>query len=243
LENIKRPNEEMKVRINIYRGEHAFGKNNSDVNIVIDVIRAFSLAHCALNRGAKKIHLVNNTEEAFSLKRKAPDIILTGEIGGYPIAGFDVDNSPSSLYRFNLKNKTLVQKTTNGVKAVLKCLQASYVFVTGFTCARSTAIHINNLIKSKDIRTINIITSHPSGDDDFACAEFIKAIILNQKHLSADKVSERIINSEAAKKFFNPNNDVFKEDDIKYCATEISSDFTMQVDASDSPPSIRKVAL
>jgi 2-phosphosulfolactate phosphatase len=229
--------------IKIYRGEQGVEEKTSDVNIIIDVIRAFSLSHLAFLYGAKKIHLVKTVEEAFILKNEAPQFILTGEINGYPIDGFDMDNSPANLRDFDIRGKTLVQRTTNGVKAVLKCLQASYIFVTGFTCAKNTALHVKKLIETKNVKTVNIITSHPTGDDDFSCAEYIKTLILNQKGLSADKVSERIKNSEAAKKFFAPNNDIFNEDDIRICSTEIPTDFTMQIDTSDSPPSIRTVTL
>src|SRR5665647_2342174 len=91
----------------------------ADINIVIDVIRAFTVSHVAFRKGARAIFLVNTVDEAFALKAQHPDYLLAGEIAGLPIAGFDLDNSPYTVSMADVENKTLVQKTTHGVKATL----------------------------------------------------------------------------------------------------------------------------
>lgn len=48
----------------------------SDIHIVIDVIRAFTVAHYAFLNGAKKILLVQTAEEALKLKESHPDYLL-----------------------------------------------------------------------------------------------------------------------------------------------------------------------
>ena len=56
------------------------GLPRAQVNIVIDVIRAFTVAHYAFQRGAQKILMACNVEEALSLKQQNPKFLLCGEI-------------------------------------------------------------------------------------------------------------------------------------------------------------------
>ena len=73
------------------------------VVIVIDVIRAFTVAAYALAGGASRLWLVRTTDEAFALRQRAPQALLAGEIGGRLIPGFDYNNSPSLMAAGNIK--------------------------------------------------------------------------------------------------------------------------------------------
>src|SRR5690606_22437639 len=113
-----------------------------------------------------------------------PEFILAGEIQGLPIAGFDLDNSPVRLQNADLRGKFLIQKTTNGVKATLNSLNADHIFVTGFTNARTTAEFIRKKLLSEDTTmSIHLIASHPSGNDDLACAQYISGILQNSNRI------------------------------------------------------------
>ncbi|WP_413769809.1 2-phosphosulfolactate phosphatase, partial [Vibrio vulnificus] len=48
------------------------------------------------------------------------------------MSGFDLDNSPKRMAGQNMTDKSLIQKTTNGVTAALGALNAKHLFVTGF---------------------------------------------------------------------------------------------------------------
>lgn len=223
--------------INLIRGSQPANKKG-DVNIIIDVIRAFTVSHLAFHQGVKKIYLVKETEEAFRLKKYNPNYLLFGEINGLPIAGFDGDNSPANLKKMDLRERVLVQRTTNGVACVLNNLDAKYVLVTGYGCAISTAEFVENLVSHQDIKAINIIASNPKGDEDFACAEYIRDLILGSKPVDIEEVKARIVNSYAAKKFFDENNPSFNQEDIHACLEEIDTTFTMRVDTSSTNPAI-----
>src|SRR5713101_6748950 len=83
------------------------------VVIVIDVIRAFSVAAYAFARGARGLWLVRAVEEAFALREREPEVLLSGthpkndkqaqrallagEVGGRLIPGFDLNNSPARM--------------------------------------------------------------------------------------------------------------------------------------------------
>jgi 2-phosphosulfolactate phosphatase len=64
------------------------------VVIVIDVIRAFSVAAYAFTGGAQAIWLVRTVEEAQAMRQREPQALLAGEVGGRLISGFDFNNSP-----------------------------------------------------------------------------------------------------------------------------------------------------
>ncbi|OCA88135.1 2-phosphosulfolactate phosphatase [Bacillus sp. FJAT-27225] len=226
------------MKVNIFQG-HSPDLPHSTANIVIDVIRAFTVAHYAFERGAKEILLVGTTDEAFRLKRTNPDYLLAGEIGGLPIEGFDFDNSPKKMSEANVAGKTLVQKTTNGVRATLNALDAEAVFVTGYSNAKKTAQVVRELCGPDSI--VNIIASHPEGDDDLACAEYIKAILLGDESARSEVVVERIKGCKQAEKFFEPAMREFDEEDISFCVKELASDFVMYVDCTRGLPRIVRV--
>jgi 2-phosphosulfolactate phosphatase len=227
--------------ITIYKG-NSHSLDSSDINIVIDVIRAFTVAHYAFIKGAKQILLAKTKDEAYSIKQENPDFLLAGEEHGIGIEGFDFDNSPKRINEERLCGKTLVQKTTNGVKATLNSLNTKHLFVTGYSNAKTTAFFVNKIIQMtpKNL-TINIIASHPTGDDDLACAEYIQGLIQGENILTHTEVEQRIKNAHVAQKFFNPNNEDFHVDDIFFCTRAQNSDFVMKVNQSKQIPTIERI--
>lgn len=229
------------MQIKIFQG-HSHELGRSHFNVVIDVIRAFTVAHYAFVCGAREILLADSTAKAFSLRNRYPEYILAGEEKGVAIEGFDLDNSPQSLGGLDLNGKTLVQKTTNGVRAALNSLDAGQVLVTGFSNARTTAEYLLKSCSSLET-AISLIASHPDGDDDLACAEYIKGILEKTGFPSADAVSKRIQQSRAAEKFYDKTQPEFQEEDIDICAKELPSDFVMAINKDRRIPTIEKVKL
>ncbi|KAF1680244.1 MULTISPECIES: 2-phosphosulfolactate phosphatase [Bacillus] len=226
--------------ITIYQGHHHL-LAPADINIVIDVIRAFTVAHYAFIGGAKEILLAGTREEAFALKETYRDYVLTGEEKGVGISGFDVDNSPKRMAVQDMAGKRLIQKTTNGVTAALGALNAKHLFVTGFSNAKTTAEHVKTLAAADCV--INIVASHPSGDDDAACAEYMKAIIEGTNEVTAAEAIERIKRSSVAEKFFDRSQPLFDPEDISYCTKELPGDFVMKVKQDREVPTIERVRI
>jgi len=212
----------------------------ADINIVIDVIRAFTVAHVAFLRGVREILLVNSVEEAMALKAGDPGLLLAGEIKGLGIPGFDLDNSPYRVAQAELEGRTLVQRTTNGVKATLAALAARHVFVAGYSSALDTARHVRHLLVRDGLRTVNVIASHAQDDDDLACAEYIRDQILGLDQLRAEDVVERIRRSRPAAKFLAEPPGDFEPRDLDACVRVVPSGFVMEVDRLGKVPSIRR---
>ncbi|MBW4840149.1 MAG: 2-phosphosulfolactate phosphatase [Paenibacillaceae bacterium] len=214
---------------------------DAEVHVVIDVIRAFTVAHYAFIRGAERIILAGSLEEAFRFKQNHPESLLAGEISGLPIPGFDLDNSPARIAQTDLAGKTLIQKTTNGVEATLNSLNAKHIFVTGFSNAATTAAWIKNrLMGSGPELSLHLIASHPTGDDDLACAEYIAGILSGDSRPTAAQTLERIRASAAAAKFFDPEQPAFLPEDMELCLRERSTEFVMKVAIRGGIPVIER---
>ncbi len=231
------------ISVNIYQGNNSL--EYSDINVVIDVIRAFTVSHHAFLNKAKEIILTNSEEEALFLKKNNELVILAGEVKGFKIDSFDFGNSPYDMTINDIKEKILVQKTTNGVKVALNSLDTDNLFVTGYSNAFTTSKHILKLIQQieKQNIKINIIASHPSGDDDLACALYMKKLILNDfkslKSLEEETVY-RIVNSEAAHKFYDIGNEDFSILDISLCCVKKHSDFVMKATKENNQIKVKK---
>ncbi|MGG3504501.1 2-phosphosulfolactate phosphatase [Paenibacillus lautus] len=225
--------------IRIIQGHH-HTLEASHINVVIDVIRAFTVAHYAFINGVQGIILAGTLDDALRLKKIYPDLLLAGEIKGLPIPGFELDNSPVRLHNLDLREKFLIQKTTNGVTATLNALSTEHLFVTGFTNARTTAEFIKRNLLKEDNMMINLIASHPSGDDDLACAQYISEILQDTNRISAEETIERIRKSEAAEKFYDNEKPEFLQEDISFCIQELPSDFVMKVNLNKSNPLIER---
>jgi 2-phosphosulfolactate phosphatase len=116
------------------------------VAVIIDVFRAFTCAPLLFSFGIQKSILVSTPEEAFVLKEKNSELLLIGEVGGIPIDGFDLGNSPSEILKKGtvfFDGKTVVQRTSSGVQGVLTALDvADEVLPASYALAKSTARYI-----------------------------------------------------------------------------------------------------
>ncbi len=107
------------------------------VAVVVDVMRAFTVAAWAFGQGAEKIVLAESLDDALALKARHPDWVTLKD--GPPAPGFDMVNSPGMLRSVDLGGRTVVQKTTAGTVGALAVKEASLVLCAGFVVAEATA--------------------------------------------------------------------------------------------------------
>ena len=100
--------------------------------LVVDVLRASTSLITALAHDAREVVPVGEVEEARRLAAARPGVLLAGERGGDPPAGFDLGNSPLEFTRDRVKGRTLVFTTSNGTRALLAARAAAAVGVAGF---------------------------------------------------------------------------------------------------------------
>jgi 2-phosphosulfolactate phosphatase len=90
------------------------------VVVVIDVIRAFTTAAVAFERGAAGIVCVGSAGAGRDLRRRWPDRLLMGESGGLKPADFDFGNSPFEISAADLHGRRLIQATSNGTRGLVR---------------------------------------------------------------------------------------------------------------------------
>jgi 2-phosphosulfolactate phosphatase len=145
----------------------------------VDVVRAFTTAAFAFEAGAVKILLAGSVEEALALRDRHPGALVMGELGGMPVEGFDLWNSPAQLVGMDLRGKTLVQRTSAGTQGIVRSTGAERLFAASFVVAGATA----KAIRSAEAGEVTFVITgeHPgdprSGVEDRACAEYIAALM------------------------------------------------------------------
>ena len=139
------------------------------VAVVVDVMRAFTVAAWAFAQGAEKIVLAGSLDEALALKARHPDWVALKD--GPPAPGFDLVNSPGLLRSADLGGCTVVQKTTAGTVGALAVKDASLVLCAGFVVAEATA----RLLRARRCDSVTFVVTGEDGraDEDLACAQYI----------------------------------------------------------------------
>lgn len=165
--------------------------------VVIDVLRAFTTAAYAFGAGAEELQLVSTVEEALSLKAQNPSLILTGELKGQIIPGFDYGNSPYEIAKADLRGKKLVQRTSAGTQGVVLCRNAETMLTASFAVAEAT---LKAILKADPPKITFIITGTnwgSSADEDLALADYLEERIRGKK-VDPHPYLKRVVESEDA---------------------------------------------
>ncbi len=173
------------------------GTSACGVVVVIDVIRAFTTAAFAFSKGAEKIVLVKEVQDAFNLHKVNPEWKLMGEEGGgYPIDGFHFSNSPAEIEAHDLTGKTLVQRTSSGTQGVVSCAHAGKMLISSFVVANGTLKRIREM--QPDDVTFVITGETCGGEEDYALADYLEASLLGKNPDPAHYL-DRVLESKSAK--------------------------------------------
>ena len=145
--------------------------------IIIDVYRAFTTAAVALSRGADKIILVAEIEEALKLRERGLGELCIGEVGGMRPDGFDLGNSPYEMSRADVKGMTLIQSTRAGTVGVSTARGADKIYAGSLVVAGATA---NAVLRHKP-DVVSIVAMGSEGvertDEDEQCALYMRNLV------------------------------------------------------------------
>lgn len=196
--------------------------------VVIDVIRAFTNAAFAFSRGAKEIYPVSTVEEALKLKAKIPNAPACGEVGGLPPEGFDFGNSPTQTQTMDLAGCVLVQRTGAGTQGIVRSVNADIMLAASLVVASATVRYIRNLRADRVTFVITGQFDEGRGDEDFACAEYLEALLRGEQPDRAPYI-DRVYKSRDALFHLDPNLPEFPKSDLDYCTDIDAFDFSMSV--------------
>ena len=158
--------------------------------VIVDVFRAFTTAAFCIAAGARDIVLVADHETALAMKAADQTLFLTGEIGGRPIPGFDVGNSPSAIDGLDLTGRRVVQRTSAGTQGVVAASGADEILLGSLVVAGATVRYLLSRPGDVTIVAMGHRAEEPS-DEDEAGAELLGAL------LRAERAPLRAIRLEA----------------------------------------------
>ncbi|MEU9669637.1 2-phosphosulfolactate phosphatase [Streptomyces bobili] len=182
------------------------------VAVVVDVMRAFTVAAWAFAQGAEKIVLAESLDEALALKARHPDWMALKD--GPPAPGFDTVNSPGLLRTIDVGGRTVVQKTTAGTVGALAVKESSLVLCASFVVAEATA----RLLRTRVSDSVAFVVTGEEGraDEDLACAQYI-ARRVTETETDAAAFLRRAADSRAAAELAEGVRQGVHPDDVALC--------------------------
>ena len=139
----------------------------SDVAVVVDVLRAFTVAPWCLARGADRHLLAPSLEAAVSAGERHSEALLLKD--GAPDARFALPNAPGVLATADLSRRTIIQKTGNGTRGAHAARGARTVLCASFVTAGATT----EFLRARPGREVTFVVTE--GDEDVALAEYVIA--------------------------------------------------------------------
>jgi 2-phosphosulfolactate phosphatase len=153
--------------------------------VVIDVIRAFTTAAVAFERGATEIACAPSLDVARDLRRRHPDRPLVGEAGGLRPADFDFGNSPAELSAARLGGRSLIQATSNGTLGLARCPDPAALLAASARNAGATA----SWIAGHHAGAPWTILCTGRTAEDWACARHLAGLLDGSAPARADLVA------------------------------------------------------
>ena len=201
-------------------------KSVSGAAVVIDVMRAYTVAAWAMHLGASRMILVDDLEEALKLKSRIPGSLALKD--GAQAEGFDLYNSPADLQDVDIRGKTIVQRTTAGTIGAVAVRHCKPLICTGFVCASAVARRIRDL--APDELTYVVTGEEGTADEDLSCAEFIDALVRDPRTEPAPYI-RRASESKAAvdiRQAASAGETGINPRDVEMCLDVDRFDFTLE---------------
>ncbi len=196
--------------------------------IIIDVFRAFTTAAVAFSRGAEKIVLVAEVEEALELRRQGAGELCMGEVAGMRPQGFDFGNSPYELSLADVRGKTLVQSTRAGTVGVDAARNAEEIYAASLVIAEATA----RAVLRRKPRLVTIVAMGAEGkvraDEDEQCALYIRNLLQGRRP-DHDAVRKLVLAGAEAQKYGDPARPHFHPKDRELALQIDSIPFAIRV--------------
>lgn len=211
--------------VRIEAGE-AGARRAEGVAVVIDVFRAFTVSACALAGGARECLLVRTVEEALKLARDIPGAVVSAEVGGRPVAGIPISNSPTLIAATDLRDRVLVQRSSAGTQAAAAAAEsAQRVLAASLVVASATARRLQEL--RPPVVTL-VASGEPDHLEDLECAGLLRRLV-QQEEPQAGGALARIRESERYRALASGAVPGFPSTDLDLALDVDRFDFAMEV--------------
>ncbi len=219
----------MAASMRILRKSLLAGANQAEgLVVIIDVMRAFTSAAFMMHLGAHKIILLAEPEAVLELKRDK-GYLAVGEVGGQPVPGCDLGNSPSHILaagRDLFAGRVVALRTSAGVTGAIAAARraspdgqsASGLILGSYITARATARYIHQLSPAPEVVSLVAMGNGGIQDtpDDEACADYLEHLLTGRAydHVAALR---RVVEHECTQKFLRADQAHFPPADPVYC--------------------------
>lgn len=208
--------------------------------IIIDVFRAFTTAAIAFDRGASRITLVAEIEEALELQQKGIGDVLMGEVDGKRPEGFDYGNSPYEVSQVYFTGKSVVQSTRAGTVGVAAAGHAESIYLGSFAVADAT---VKAILRDQP-SVVSIIGMGNQGrsraDEDEHCALYLRNL-LEGRNPDPDAVRALVMAGGDTQKFFDESKPQYHPKDVELALQISKYHFAMKVTKEDGLLVARKL--
>lgn len=206
--------------------------------VIIDVFRAFTTAAVALARGAEKIVMVADVEEALALRRQGVGQVCMGEVGGHAPPGFDHGNSPHELSAADIAGRTIIQRTGAGTQGIVAARGAARLYagslITAAATARAVRMGAPDLVSLVAMGNRTIART----DEDELCAMHLRNL-LEGRPGDAQAVRRAILAGGEAPTFGDPAGPHRHAEDLTIALDISRYDFAVRVMMEDGRPVAR----
>ncbi len=196
--------------------------------VAVDVLRSFTTAAFAFAAGAGALHAADGPQHARELIDNIPGALTIGSLpGGAPIQGFDLPNSPARLVGRALAGQPIVMSTAGGVRSLLASANADLLLAAGLVCASATARLLRRHAPSRVTFVITGIWTDRDGDEDYACADLIEALLADET-VDPAPYEARVRNSDFGRRFTGGPDAPLSAADLECCARADRFDFALR---------------
>jgi 2-phosphosulfolactate phosphatase len=207
-------------------------RRSRGTTVIIDVFRAFTTAAVALSRGARRIVLTAEPEEALALRRRGVGELCMGEVGGKRPPGFDFGNSPYELSTADVAGKTLIQSTRAGTVGVCAVPAGLPIYAASLVTARATAKAVASDTPSEVTLVAMGMRGETRTDEDEQCALYLRNLLQGRSPDSA-AVATLVRASGEAGKYGDPAQPHFHAGDLDFAVAVDCFDFAVPVGRED----------
>lgn len=206
--------------------------------VIIDVFRAFTTAAVALARGAAKIIMVSNVEEALALRRSGIGQLCMGEVRGRAPDGFDLGNSPFELAQADVDGLIIIQRTSAGTQGIVSATHATQLYAGALVTAKATA----KAILRNSAPQATLVAMGDNGlsrtDEDELCAIHLRNL-LEGRPSNTQAIRDVILAGARIMDFHNPTKPHFRPGDLEIALDVDRFSFAVRIKKEDGRPVAR----
>ena len=197
--------------------------------VVIDVLRAFTSASVALARGAERIIMVAEVDEAVGLRERGDADLCMGEVDGRRPKEFDLGNSPFELGSQDLRGKVIAQSTRAGTAGVAAAEGADRLYCGSLVNASATAAAVGRSRSERVTLVAMGAWGKTRSDEDEHCALYLRNL-LEGRRPDPEAVRSLILSGAESRKYHDPRQRQYHPEDLDLALRIDSVDFAIEVE-------------